>query len=129
MRLRHLILAAAPLALPLLAGPAGAGTLSCSAAAYTGSFAAATYAPASCPAEPEVPHLKSGDKASYDRSVDAAKAYSTAVAARMDCIIDEANKDAEQIQAAIKAGVKQQRDDAQAKMSALQTALNNLPRH
>jgi hypothetical protein len=131
MRLRPLALIAAaivPLALAL-AGPGRAGTLTCSGAACSGSYSAATYANANCPAAPEVPHLKSGDKASYDRSVEAAKAYSDAAAARLNCIIDEANKDAEQIQAAIQAGVKQQRDDDQAKLSAVQTALNNLPRH
>ena len=118
------ILLAAPAALP-----AQAGTLTCNGAACTGGFPNATYATAHCPAPPEVPHLKSGDKATYDRSIEAAKAYSDAAAARMNCIIDEANTDAAQIQAAIKAGVKQQQDDAVAKNTALQAAVNNLSRH
>ena len=109
--------------------PARAGTLSCNGAPCTGSFDGTAYAPSHCPAPPEVPHLKTGDKATYDRSVEAAKAYSDAASQRMNCIIDEANTDAMQLQAAIKAGVKQQQDEAQAKLSALQTALNNLARH
>ncbi|HEV2675850.1 MAG TPA: hypothetical protein VGV37_14995 [Aliidongia sp.] len=121
----------APIAVGLLctAFAAQAGSVSCAASACTDSFATARYAPAHCPAPPEVPHLKSGDKATYDHSVALAKAYSDAASARMNCIIDEANTDATQLQAAIKAGVKQQQDEAQAKLSALQTALNNLPRH
>ena len=109
--------------------PARAGALNCNGTACTDSYAGSTYATAHCPAPPEVPHLRSGDKATYDRSVEQAKAYSDAAGARINCILDEANADAASIQAAIKAGVKQQQDEAQAKLSALQTALNNLSRH
>lgn len=131
MRLRPSILlgAAAILLATTATLPARAGTLTCNGAACAGGFPNATYATDHCPAPPEVPSLRSGDKATYDRSIEAAKAYSNAAAARLNCIIDEANADAAQIQAAIKAGVKQQQDEAQAKNTALQTAVNNLSRH
>jgi hypothetical protein len=109
--------------------PANAGALSCNGGPCAGSFGGSAYATAHCPAAPDVPHLKSGDKGAYDHSVELAKTYADAASARMSCIQDEANADAVAIQAAIKAGVKQQQDDAQAKVAALQTALNNLSRH
>ena len=109
--------------------PAKAGALSCNGGPCAGSFAGSAYANAHCPAPPEVPHLKSGDKATYDHSVELAKAYADAAATRLSCIQDEANADAVAIQAAIKAGVKQQQDEAQAKVAALQAAVNNLSRH
>jgi len=123
----------APVAIAALAGiaaaqPASAGTVACNGAACTGSFAAATYANAHCPAPPEVPHLKGG-KDNYAHSVELAKTYSDAAAARVSCIQDEANADAEALQAAIKAGVNQQVEDAKAKLAALQTSLNNLSQH
>jgi hypothetical protein len=129
MRLLPLLpFAAALLALGTVT-PARAGALSCNGAACTDSYAGSTYATAHCPAPPAVPQLRSGDKATYDRSVEQAKAYSDAAGARISCIIEEANADAAAIQAAIKAGVKQQQDEAQAKLSALQNSLNNLSRH
>ena len=123
----------APVAIAALAGiaaaqPASAGTVACNGAACTGSFAAATYANAHCPAPPEVPHLKGG-KDNYAHSVELAKTYSDAAAARVSCIQDEANADAEALQAAIKAGVNQQVEDAKAKLAALQNSLNNLSQH
>ena len=124
-----LIAAAAALSGFVAVMPAKAGALSCNGAPCAGSFAGSSYANAHCPAAPEVPHLKSGDKATYDHSVELAKAYADAASARMSCIQDKANADAVAIQAAIKAGVKQQQDEAQAKVAALQAALNNLSRH
>jgi hypothetical protein len=129
MRLLPLSLAAGVLLAAAAAAPAQAGTLTCGGGPCTTEFKTAAYAASHCPAPPEVPHLRSGDKATYDKSVAAAKAYSDAAAARMNCIIDEANADAMAIQAAIKAGVKQQQDDAQAKVAALQAAVNNLSTH
>ena len=108
--------------------PASAGTVSCNGAPCPGSFAGAIYTNAHCPAPPEVPHLKGG-KDNYAHSVELAKAYSDAAAARVTCIQDEANDDAAALQAAIKAGVNQQVEDAKAKLAALQTALNNLSQH
>jgi len=123
----------APVAAAALAGiaaiqPARAGTVACNGAVCTGSFAAATYTNAHCPAPPDVPHLKGG-KDNYAHSVELAKAYSDAAAARVNCIQDEANADAEALQAAIKAGVNQQVEDARAKLAALQNSLNNLSQH
>jgi hypothetical protein len=130
MRLLPLVpFAAMGLLAPGTVTPARAGALSCNGAACTDDFAGARYTTAHCPAPPEMPRLRSGDKATYDRSVEQAKAYSDAASARLNCIIDEANADAAAIQAAIKAGVKQQQDEAQAKLSALQTSLNTLSRH
>ena len=130
MRLHPLCPLAATALLALgAATPARAGALSCNGAACTDGFASSTYATAHCPAPPEVPRLRSGDKATYDRSVAEAKAYADAASARINCITDEANADAAAIQAAIKAGVKRQQDEAQAKLGALQNSLNNLPRH
>jgi len=108
--------------------PAIAGTVSCNGAPCPGSFAAATYTNAHCPAPPDVPHLKGG-KDNYAHSVELAKAYSDAASARVNCIQDEANDDATALQAAIKAGVNQQVEDAKAKLAAVQTALNNLSQH
>lgn len=124
-----LIASAAALSGFIIVLPAEAGALSCNGGPCAGSFGGSAYATAHCPAPPEVPHLKSGDKATYDHSVELAKAYVDAASARMSCIQDEANADAVAIQTAIKVGVKQQQDDAQAKVAALQTALNNLSRH
>ena len=123
----------APVAIAALAGlatiqPAGAGTVTCNGTACPGSFAAATYANAHCPAAPDLPHLKGG-KDNYAHSVELAKAYSDAASARVNCIQDEANDDAVALQAAIKAGVNQQVEDAKAKLAAVQTALNNLSQH
>jgi len=108
--------------------PANAGTVSCNGAPCPGSFAASTYTNARCPAPPDVPHLKGG-KDNYVHSVELAKAYSDAAAARVNCIQDEANDDAAALQAAIKAAVNQQVGEAKAKLAALQTALNNLSQH
>ena len=123
----------APLAVAAFAGlaaiqPARAGTVACNGAACSGSFASATYANSHCQAAPELPHLKGG-KDNYAHSVELAKGYSDAASARVNCIQDEANADAEALQAAIKAGVQQQVDEAKAKLATLQNSLNNLSQH
>ncbi|MDB5362765.1 MAG: hypothetical protein JWO51_4062 [Rhodospirillales bacterium] len=116
------------LAVCFIAQPAHAGTFACKGTACTGSFEGSTYMNAHCPAPPEAPHLKGG-KENYAHSVELAKAYSDAAAARITCIQDEANADAAALQAAIKAGVQLQVDEAKAKLGALQTSLNNLSQH
>jgi hypothetical protein len=128
MRLSLLALPAILVAAAFAAAPAHAGTVSCNGAPCAGSFTGAAYATAHCPAPPEAPQLRGG-KENYKRSVDLAKAYSDAAVARMTCIQDEANADAEALQAAIKASVKAQHDEAEAKLAAVQTAVNNLSQH
>jgi len=128
MRLSLVVLPAMLLAGVCAAAPAHAGTIVCNGGPCAGSFAGSTYATAHCPAPPEVPQLRSG-KENYKHSVDLAKAYSDAAVARMTCIQDEANADAEALQAAIKSSVKAQHDEAEAKLAAVQASVNNLSQH
>jgi len=128
MRLPLAALSASILSATFAAGPAHAGTVTCGGGTCTGSFTGATYATTHCPAPPQVPQLRSG-KENYKHSVDLAKAYSDAAVGRLVCIQDEANADAEALQAAIKAGVKAQHDEAEAKLAAVQAAVNNLSQH